>query len=206
MSDFHDRTLALAGVFQSAVLVQQLACEGRVDIAMLKASIRSILVIDALDVGSVFGGEEGVRLGLEVLAHKLARDMSARDLEVARYVMQLVQLQQKLQKNPAMQQSISTGLQDLMKTENEEGVWSEAMFASMADIYRDTISHLSPKIIVQGEQDYLADADTVNRVRSTLLAGIRAAHLWTQSGGRKRHLLLQRKNYQQVAQDIIKFL
>ena len=44
---FSDRTLALAGLFQAARLVQQLAREGRAESTTFTASIQSLLLIDA---------------------------------------------------------------------------------------------------------------------------------------------------------------
>jgi len=52
---FHDPVLALAGIFQSARLVQQLAREGRADTEALRASIQSILALDTPDVETVYG-------------------------------------------------------------------------------------------------------------------------------------------------------
>ena len=63
----HDQVLALAGVFQSACLVQQLAREGRTDSAALRTSIQSILALDAPDVETIYGGARGVRLGCEIV-------------------------------------------------------------------------------------------------------------------------------------------
>ena len=60
----HDPILALAGIFQSACLVQQLAREGRTDTDALRTSIQSVLALDAPDVEAVYGGARGVRLGL----------------------------------------------------------------------------------------------------------------------------------------------
>ena len=47
--------------------------------------------------------------------------------------------------------------------------------------------------MVHGAQIHLAKPDNANRIRALLLAGIRAARLWRQSGGSRLRLLLRRK-------------
>ena len=64
------------------------------------------------------------------------------------------------------------------------------------------ISDLKPRIMVAGEQNYLLNTDTAARVRTLLLAGIRAAVLWRQLGGSKWKLLLSRKRYVSVARNL----
>src|SRR3970040_1138844 len=94
--------LALAGIFQSARLVQQLAREGRTDNEALNASIQSILALDAPDVETVYGGARGVHLGLELLSTRLSGKTQPSDMEMARYVVALVQLEGNLRRRPAM--------------------------------------------------------------------------------------------------------
>ena len=47
--------------------------------------------------------------------------------------------------------------------------------------------------MIKGEQAHLEEATTVAKIRALLLAGIRAAVLWKQSGGNRFTLLLSRK-------------
>jgi high frequency lysogenization protein len=42
---------------------------------------------------------------------------------------------------------------------------------------------LSPRIMVNGDPAHLNNPENANRIRALLLAGIRAAMLWRQSGG-----------------------
>ena len=74
MSDaIADRTLALGGIFQAALLVQKLARRGRADTGPMQASVKSVLVIDAIDTRSVFGGVDGVKVGLLALRDRMGR-------------------------------------------------------------------------------------------------------------------------------------
>lgn len=189
-----DRVVALAGVFQAAVLTQQLARTGEADHDAMAASVRSILINDALDTPSVFGGYGGIDLGLRTVATKMSRRADTRDLEVAGYVMALTQLEGKLRGNAQMQTRIRRELGELQAREDVQALGPE-LFAALAELYTQTLSLIRPPIVVHGQEGHLADAGVVDRVRAVLLAGVRAAHLWHQLGGRRWHLILKRGAY-----------
>ena len=67
------------------------------------------------------------------------------------------------------------------------------LLAHLAEIYSGTISNLQPRIMVRGEPSYLQNPDNQNRIRTMLLAGIRAAWLWRQVGGSRWTILLGRR-------------
>src|SRR5690348_11147624 len=75
-----ERVLALAGLFQSCALAQQLANEGRCDESAMEASIASVFRIDAPSVVGVYGNISNVRIGLRNLIAQL--DESDRDMAV----------------------------------------------------------------------------------------------------------------------------
>ena len=65
--------------------------------------------------------------------------------------------------------------------------------SSLASIYSDIISPLAPRIQVAGNPDYLSQPAT-HKVRALLLAGVRAAVMWRQMGGKRRNILFKRKH------------
>ena len=200
-----DKALALAGVFQAAKLAQQLARRGRADDASLEASVRSILITDSINTVSIYGGVEGVRLGLDTLCQKMSGGVGKNDdFEVARYVLHLVQLARKLRFDAAMAADIAQSI-DRIKNEysGDNGASRAQLYASLAQLYKDTLSALRPKIIVQGEHGYLADPEIVDQVRTVLLAGVRSAFLWMQSGGSRWQLLFDRRNQLAAAKEIL---
>ncbi len=200
-----DKTLALAGVFQAAKLAQQLARRGHADEEPLEASVRSILITDSINTVSIYGGIEGARLGLDTLCEKMSGGTTKSDeFEIARYVLQLVQLSRKLHTDDAMADDIAQRI-DRIKNEysGDNGASRAQLYASLAQLYKDTLSSLRPKIIVQGEHGFLADPEIVNRVRTVLLAGVRSAFLWTQLGGSRWQLMFDRRNQLATAKDIL---
>ena len=77
------------------------------------------------------------------------------------------------------------------------------MLARLADTYASTVSQLQPRIMVQGEPDYLNTPANANRIRALLLAGMRSAVLWRQLGGHRLKLLWTRKRIVACAQAML---
>ena len=66
------------------------------------------------------------------------------------------------------------------------------MLSNLASVYADVISPIARKIQVAGDPTILKRPDNQHRVRALLLAGVRAAVLWRQLGGKRRHILFSR--------------
>ncbi|MCK7468128.1 MAG: lysogenization regulator HflD [Desulfosudis oleivorans] len=81
-------------------MVQQLAREGRSDPGPFRTSVRSILAIDAADVGAVYGELSGLRSGLTLLQDKLSGRSAPSDVEMARYVVAILHLRGGLAAQP----------------------------------------------------------------------------------------------------------
>ena len=204
MSSAHhkDRTLAIAGVFQSAALVHQLARQENYDSAALHHSSFSLLRVNSDSAEEIFGGVHGLRLGLDCLIKLFAgrSDSSAR--EMLQYAMGMYQVSIKLQQNQRGQSIIEDGLDELRGRylkHYRNLDYDNELYEDLAALYARSISYMTPRIMVQGDRGYLQNPLTINRVRTALFAGIRAAWLWHQLGGRRWQLVFQRKNYQRLA-------
>lgn len=193
MSDTDEgQTIAIAGIFQAAALTRALGRDGKAPEAALQASIHSLLQIDAPDVESVFGEVAGIALGLTTLKSQML-DAGVRDIQLTRYVIALLQLEAKLARDQQRLNQIGTAIAALKALASDDESSLARLIAGMADIYKNNISTLSPRIMVKGEALYLKNDDIAAQIRTALLAGIRAAHLWRQLGGRRWQLLLRRK-------------
>lgn len=197
-----NQTVALAGIAQACALVRQLATSGNADSAAMAASVGSLLKIDSASVIDVFGGLPGIQLGLQQLDKQLTSRVVANP-EQARYAAQLVHLQKQLNKNPDMLNTIRTGITKAQAQSEHFGVMHENVLANLAEIYHATISTLQPRIMINGDPQYLGNQATVNKIRALLLAGIRASLLWRQCGGSRWHLLLSRKKLQDEANRLL---
>ena len=196
-----EQILALAGSFQSAALVQALAHGRDTDEAAQEASLNSVFLIDADNVGAVFGGAAGVRLGLETLLHQL--DRPGENTELARLVLGMLQLERKLARHPGLSQRLAEGIGKADRQRQHFDTLHATVSASLGDLYEQTISQLRPRILVSGDPRLLHESGRVARIRANLLAGIRAAVLWHQLGGRKWQFLLQRKRIAMLARGML---
>ena len=204
-----DRTLALAGLFQAAHLVQRLARNGQVDTEAFVTCTNSILKTDTETTADVYGNASGVGLGLKLLRDKLSGRSDHADLEIARYVVSSIQLAGKIKKQQKLLDAIQDGLKTIksqMQFFNGEQTRNSVhpnLIAKLAELYLKTISTLKPRIMVSGEQGYLANPGTTQKVRVALFAGIRSAFLWKQLGGSRWQLLFGRSRIVADASNIL---
>ncbi len=199
----YDQTLALAGVYQAASLVKQIATKGIANSAHIESSLETLFRFDAATVEEVFGSVAGVSHGVKIL-HKNINDRSARDIDVTKYVISLLMLERKLSSSNAMLDQIDEQLKKIESQFNFFSLNHENTFAKLGQLYKDTISTLGPKIIVNGEQPYLNNEINANKIRALLLAGIRSAVLWRQCGGSRLQFLFGRKAYLRECEAILK--
>ena len=198
----YEQTLALAGIYQAASLVKQIANTGQANSAHVEASIETLFRFDADSVEQVYGNVAGVSHGIKVL-HQHLRDKSNRDLEITKYVISLLMLERKLTGNNRMLDEIDRRLKKIEAQFDFFSLSHENTFAKIGQLYKDTISTLGPKIIVSGEQPYLSNEINASKVRSLLLAGIRSAVLWRQCGGSRWQFLFGQKNYIKECEKIL---
>ena len=188
-----DKTLALAGIFQACQLVFDIAHKGQCNSSAFVSILETLFKIDSHNVMDIFGSPVELRTGLNTLKKQLSGDSNKAELEITRYLISLLHLQKKLNKNKPMQDLIS---ERLKKTQDQMDYFDlnhENIIASIGSIYQDSISNLQPRILVHGEQIYLSQASNSNKIRALLLAGIRCAVLWRQLGGNRFELLFMRK-------------
>jgi len=219
-----EQTIALAGVFQAASLVDQIARRGLIPQNEFEASLNSIFVTSPRQTEEVYGGVGelpfNLQLGLRQL-RDLAGKQKGENKEVTRYALSMLHLESRLRKHPQMLDSIAAKLETvrqqsrfhLRDTGSDPDTRSDtarttnyahpAVIANIANLYQETISTFSFRIQVTGEPRHLQNQDNANKVRALLLAGIRAAILWRQVGGRRWHLLFFRSRVSRTAGRIL---
>ncbi len=201
--DINDRTLAFAGILQALKLVQDSAHGRPCDLAAMQASLGSILVIDSDAVADVFGGTENLRLGLQQLKMQFIGGQQKPDSELARYLVTLLHLERKLSKRSDLLDRLLSGIERAQAQAEHFDVMHDNLLASLADLYTNTVSTLSPRIMVGGRPERLTDTTVANRVRALLLAAMRAAVLWRQCGGTRTGLIFGRKKMVEAASHLL---
>jgi high frequency lysogenization protein len=185
----HDRVIALAGVLQAADLVRDIARRGQARSDDVETGLASLIQIDAASSADIYGGIARLRTGLRLLEQQLEQP---RDMELTRYVLALLGLERKLARRPELLDAIRAGIEDAIRNLPHFPVDHSNTIARFADLYLNSLSTLSPRIMVSGDPAHLSHPENANRIRALLLAGIRAATLWRQSGGGRLTLLLRR--------------
>ncbi|EQB4041707.1 high frequency lysogenization protein HflD [Cronobacter sakazakii] len=203
--NFYDITLALAGICQSARLVQALAHEGTCDSEALRVSLNSVIDQNPASTLDVFGGREaGLKIGLETLLGML--NTSSRQglgAELTRYTLSLMVLERKLAASKGAMNTLGNRIADLSRQLEHFELESDTLMNAMAGIYVDVISPLGPRIQVNGSPNVLQSPQIQAKVRATLLAGIRAAVLWQQVGGGRLQLMFSRNRLTTQAKQIL---
>ncbi|UVK77041.1 MAG: lysogenization regulator [Sodalis sp. Fle] len=192
--NYFDIALTLAGICQSARLVQQLAHQSQYDEQPLRVSLQSIFDLNPLSVRAVYGDNLGnVKMGLETLQGVL--NTSSREglgAELTRYILGMIALERKLHGNRSAQEELRWRIGVLDRQLIHFDLLSETIINVIAGIYVDVISPLGPRIQVTGASIILQNNQIQAKVRATLLAGIRSAVLWQQVGGGRLQLMFSR--------------
>lgn len=197
MTPIEERSIALAAILQVAEQVQKIARTGVCDEDDVQTALRSVLILDAASTAAVFGGVGALKNGLNRLADGLLVSSNGLDIELLRYTMSLLTLQGQLVRDGDRYAKFGAEVERLSAVE------ADHLHRACSDIYQQYISDLQPQIIVQGEQDFLQQEDTPIKVRSLLLAGIRAAVLWQQKGGGRFKLLWERTRMRHAAKALL---
>ncbi|MDI9245696.1 high frequency lysogenization protein HflD [Marinobacter sp. CHS3-4] len=198
-----DQTLALAGVFQASALVQQIAHTGHCADSSLETCIRSLFATDPATTLDVYGGElKDLREGLSTLAGVLSKQTRQQDIEVLRYALNLLNLEAKLRKDKDMLDVIGSRIDQARHTASHFGYTHPNLIANLGSVYTDTISTFRLRIQVSGQPTILQREENAAKVRALLLAGIRSAVLWHQTGGRRWQLIFNRRKVINLAQQL----
>ena len=110
-----------------------------------------------------------------------------------RYVFSLLYLERKFAADPDMMSVVRSRLEHTSFRAEHFASNVNELCHSVSGIYQDTLSKQRFRIKVTGSAQHLQDTNNADIIRALLLAGIRAAFLWRQLGGRRWTLLLQRK-------------
>lgn len=205
-----DRTIALAGIFQAAQLVQQIANAGNADEQDMTSCINSLFQVDVDSAADAFGGAEKLQTGLRTLMEQLGGrhgengSAQTKDLYITKYVAAVMVLEKRLKADSDKLGTIADGIERARTQIEHFSLLHDNVIASLANLYSQTISHLKPRIMVQGEHVYISNPNNANRIRALLLSAIRAAVLWRQCGGTRWQLLFQRRAVIEEAKRLLK--
>jgi high frequency lysogenization protein len=190
---FYESNIALAGLCQAAALVKQIARSSEFDNKALMTSLNSIAITNSENTEQVFGDINRLALGYQTLLAQLSNQSTNKDVEVTRYIANLLSIERKLSASKKNMASLGERISNIQRQKLHLDITDSQMMSNLASIYTDVVSPVTRKIQVAGDPEILKRPDTQHRVRAILLAGVRAAVLWRQLGGKRRHILFSRQ-------------
>lgn len=209
MSREHDeQVIALAGIFQAASLVDQIARRGLVPQNSFENSIASLFVTNPELTEDIYGGVTdlpyNLGTGLRTLQDVVDKKRSENNANVMRYALSAIHLERKLNDRPDMLELIGKRLDELNRKARYFGDHSEEtsdaplspsaythanVIAGLGGLYQETLSTFSFRIQVSGDPRNLQNSENAAKIRALLLAAVRAAMLWRQVGGKRWHFI-----------------
>jgi len=199
-----DQTLALAGIFQATELVQQAANTGQWSAYAAEQSLQSLFELEAASVEDIYAGEFGVNLGLKTLQSSLSGHQE--NTQSLAYTVELLQLERKYRRQHSMRENIGQQLLEIAAREDNDSQadeHNENRAIAIGELYQNTISTLSTRIMVSGKPIYLQNERTLSWIRSMLFAGLRSSRLWVQLGGSRFDLMFGRKKILAACKEIL---
>lgn len=175
------RVLALGGLLQALAQVRRIADTGQSEATPVKVALDSVFRLDAVDTLAVYGDVASLRAGLRLLRDYLAN--TNRDEALGKLGLSVLHLERRFSNEQDIANQVGTGIRGLSEPAERLGSAHHDVVAGLGSLYADTVSTLRPRVMVQGNPHYLGQAGVVAEIRALLLAALRSAVLWRQSGG-----------------------
>jgi high frequency lysogenization protein len=205
MNKLENQTLALAGMFQAASLVDELALKGSCDSSEFDCSVGSLFTIEAESPRDALGDLGCLSHGFTALAGYLSGENAEPGRNIAYYLLSMLKLARQVLHSDVLSEKLLKGLHDIDSARTDFNLGRASVIARIDGLYQECISDLSPRILVRGEQTFLRNNDNAAKIRALLLAGIRAAVLWQQLGGSRWSLFWSRRKYIATAKKLLSY-
>ncbi len=183
-----DRVIALAALLLSTRLVDDIARQGLADAQDCLTCFQSVRQLDAPSAAAIYGGTRSLQRGLYLLQRQFQQPQH--DAPAA-YAISLLMIERQFRKRTDLQRHIANKINEL--NAHEADITALTLTESLAKIYAHTLSTLNTRVVVRGSATHLTVPENAQRIRALLLAGLRAAVLWQQSGGSWWQLVWHRR-------------
>ena len=178
-------------MLQALAQVRRIADTGHSEATTVRVALDSVFRIDASDTEAVYGSVASLRTGLRLLRDYLANNN--RDEALGKLGLAVLHLERRFSNEHEIASQVGTGIQGLSEPATRLGSDHHDVVAGLGSLYADTVSTLRPRVMVQGNPHYLGQAGVVAEIRALLLAALRSAVLWRQSGGSLWDFLFRRR-------------
>ena len=220
LSKEQHRTLALAAVFQSAQLVHIVATSGVSALDKIGKEYVDALIYGALNLRAdhnpaqntllFFRSLDLLRVGLHSLErcfetpyqpqqpqkrYPIPNNKVKQGKQTLTYTMGLLHLSAKIYKNSDFQNKISQSQQHIIRQLSffNQDYQHATIISALAQIYSETASTLTPRIMIKGSAKAFNSPYEVNYIRALLFTGLQAAHYWRELGGSPWQLIFSKR-------------
>lgn len=197
-----NQTIALAAICQSALLVCHASKGKAIDKDAAKQLFNGVMETTPNSVFDVYQNIQDLRTGCDSMLKQMSGKTDRKDMELTRYIAGMMALSKKLMHSKKAQKHLSEAIEQVARRLDHFDIVSDTVMSNFADGYSKAISPLGQKIQVMGDPNVLTQDVVQNKIRALLLAGVRAAVLWRQMGGKRRQFIFNRK---QILQDVVLF-
>lgn len=200
-----EQTIAFSGMLQCGELVRQIATSGQCGQQAASSSVASVFEFSPESTEAVYGGREGIRMGLQMAVEVLGGKTSQDNLQSLNYTLAMIKLSNQLRRDRKRQQKLGEEISLVASAWERAGRngLEQSVLSQLGDVYQRCISSMEFRITVSGKPEYLKQTEKVATIRSLLLAGIRSAMLWRQVGGRQWRLVFQRRRILSQARSLL---
>lgn len=196
MSDrYYNQTIALAGLMQCLKLIQDIAWRGYCDPDEYRTCILSLFQLNPDNYESVYAGARNLTTGANTLKEQLSGGRDKNANERTRYLAGLFILQKRVTPESDLFQQFDATLSLLEEAAQDFDNQRDYITDRLAQLYQNTLSKQSPRIIIYGEPKFLQENGNAGAIRALLLASIRALVLWSQAGGTQWSLIFSKRKY-----------
>lgn len=201
------RTIALIAIFEATHIAACYA-QGKTTLFPALASqqtalIKSIFILNPQNIDEIYPHPNLFSDGMDLLETLFLKNQKRYDPDVMRYAFNLLQIERLAERKPHILNDLGSKLTQLSsKLTDYESLESPELIAELAKIYVSTVGTLKVRVQVKGSPELLQQPSIADHIRTALLTGFRAAHLWRQLGGRKWQLLLHRNKIIQAIKSI----
>ena len=199
-NSLQDQCWALAGIAQACRCVQTVASGKPLDEDASIALYKALLDQDPESVTTLMSAGD-FSLGLRCTTAMLHRP-DEQQIQTLRYTLAVLDATSRLRKSEAATTRLANGIAALQSSDTTIPGFSsyDMPWDDLADIYVDTLGSLNRRVQINGNPNILQRRDIASKIRGLLLMGVRFAWLWHQLGGRRWHLLINRRRMWQTTQ------
>jgi len=188
---------ALAAVFQSAELVHRAASEGRFDHDDVHPLLEAVFEPSGKEVDLLYGRDGALKLGYQIL-NDFLNNQSKVPHYIVQYVLGMIIVQKKLSKSQPLTTALDQALDISSRQYERMGLGHDSVISTLSDTYSESASRLKYRIQVTGDPAWLSQPQVAARVRTLLLAGVRAVTRWRQLGGSRFDFVLRRSKMKAI--------